>query len=159
MIMNRNLQNFWHDWQQKWSQKSLCCFEPCWITRMVWYTQYILQWQEEPKYCQVQTDIFYLVLMRNISQEMKPQPHSQNGRRHVDPWCEESSALWGCRSFHQSLQLGRQEPDSGETLTRASQILDAERHRGGELNERSFRNQFELRPVLLKMKMEWYSKS
>lgn len=32
-------------------------------------------------------------------------------------------------------------------------------HRGGELNERSFRNQFELRPVLLKMKMEWYSKS
>lgn len=70
MIMNRIVQNFSHDWQQKWCQKSLCCFEPCWITRMVWYTQYILQRQEEPKYCQVWTDIFYLVLMRNIFQEI-----------------------------------------------------------------------------------------
>lgn len=26
MIMNIIVQNFSHDWQQKWSQKSLCCF-------------------------------------------------------------------------------------------------------------------------------------
>lgn len=133
-------------------------FEPCWITRMVWCTQYILQWQEEPRYCQVQTDIFYLVLMRNISQEihkLKPQPHSQNGRRQVDPWCEESSALWGCRSFHQSLQLGLWgNPDKSFSDSWCRKTP----YRGGELSERSFRNQFELRPVLLKTKMQWYSK-
>ncbi len=163
--MNRIVQNFSHDWQQKWSQKSLCCFEPCWITRMVWYMQNILQWQEDPKYCQVQTDIFYLVLMRNISQEihkLKPTTFTEwkkAGRSLV--WRKQCSVRLQVFSpilavgIDRNQIVGKPWQELSDSWCRKTPAL----HRGGELNERSCRNQFEVRPVLLKMKMEWYSKS